>query len=61
MGKQSQFLKSTADTLRRIANEADKNYDKAEAAMVDVEDRKARVAEREAADLAARYPALKGR
>ncbi len=61
MGKQSQFLKSTADTLRRIATEADKNYDKAEEALSEGEAREARAAQRETGDLGATFPALRGR
>ena len=61
MGKNGAFLKGTAETLRRIANEAEKNYDKAEAALIEADDREARMAERDKADLSARYPALKAR
>lgn len=61
MGKNSTFLKSTADTLRRIANEADKNYAKAEEALSDAEASEARTAQREAGDLSDRCPALRGR
>ena len=61
MGKNSTFLKSTAESLRRIANEADKNYAKAEEALTEAEAREARTAQREAGDLSDRYPALRGR
>ena len=61
MGRQSQFLKSTAETLRRIANEADKNYAKAEEALTEGEAREARAAQRETEGLDATFPALRGR
>lgn len=61
MGRNSQFLKGTAETLRRIANEADKNYVEAEAALTDLEAREARVAQRETVDVTGKYPALEGR
>ena len=61
MGKQSQFLKTTADTLRRIANEADKNYDKAEEALSEGEAREARAAQRATGDLGSKYPAMRNR
>jgi len=47
--------------LRRIANEADKNYDKAEEALSEGEAREARAAQRETGDLGATFPALRGR
>lgn len=61
MGTHSQFLRGTAETLRRIATEADQNFAEAEQALDDEEARTARQDAREHADLAAKYPALERR
>jgi hypothetical protein len=61
MGAHSQFVRGTAETLRRIANEADKNYDGALDALDDAEDRQARRIARERAEATAKFSQLRDR
>jgi hypothetical protein len=61
MGKHTDFLKGTTATLRRITDQADANFSKAEAALTEAEDAEARTTEREQAELVDTFPALRNR
>ncbi|MDP1793774.1 MAG: hypothetical protein Q8K63_06510 [Acidimicrobiales bacterium] len=61
MGKHTEFVKGTAATLRRIADEAQANFTKAEAALTEAETASARTNQRESEEVGAIFPALRNR
>lgn len=58
MGQHADFMKGTASTLRTLVDEGAQHYDQAADAAAEREDRDARQDARDAAALAAKYPAL---
>ncbi len=56
MGKHSDYLRGTASTMRRVANEGSKNFTSAEEAITATETADARQDAAHRADLAAKYP-----
>ncbi len=58
MGKHADYLRGTASTMRRVTNEASKNFTAAEAAASAADQAEARQDAAERADLAAKFPQL---
>ncbi|HVX19217.1 MAG TPA: hypothetical protein VHA73_14400 [Acidimicrobiales bacterium] len=58
MGKHADYLRGTASTMRRVANEGAKNFISAEEAIGATEQAEARQDAAERSDLVAKFPQL---